>query len=533
MPQHSYQQPEKQLVRERILTRAVQVLTSERPSAPLVLPDELVDTVELALKNIGDSDLPSRVVKELEQWLVTYGSKVGAKVPSDLKVLYLCGPEPMNDLSILLAQGINPHNVWAVESGRRDFNEAITALKESGVPVKVHHGDLAQFFESYQEQFDLVYYDACGSILSRRPNTLDPILKLLGHARLEPISALVTNFAFTDELAERHARVMAAYFRYRYRDQPDVFHESGLDPQICQHESEELFSFVKHHATGFYTDFVTRFLVDLARYWIPNCRALAARAVAEQYLADNKTRKDSLVAAELYPPDPCRAKKGQQSVEDVLDWARQAGDIVLSPSSYPVYSFYRLLKSEKPPDFLVDQLGNLKIGGQELGKFLGYASLMDHVLEGHWKVLSEPMLRAVALSWFDQKHPFSCDAPLPNLLINSLLGIYGRPAFPNPRQCVRLKYRAKQTEMFTDLLVLDQCRYYYDWFPTVEQSPARFESVAFQVLARCILDRIERADWNSDSHPFRGAAVASAGEIPVAKLYTFAPREAVSLPEHK
>lgn len=343
---------------------------------------------------------------------------------------------------------------------------------------------------------------------------------------------MITNFAFTDELAERLSRVMTAYFRYRYRDQPDVFNESGLDPEICQHESEQLASFVANNLTGFYTDFVTRFLVDLGRYWIPNCRALATRAVAEQYLANNRARRDSLAAAELYPPDPCQASEGRRSAEDVIDWARQAGDLVLSPSSYPVYSFYRCLKSEKPPDPLTDQLGNLKIAGQEIGKFLGYASLMDHVLEGHWKLLSQSLLRALALSWFDQKHPFSCDAPLPNLLINSLLGIYGRPAFPNPRHCIRLKYRAKQTDMFADLLVLDQCRYYYDWFPTVEQSPARFESVAFQVLARCILDRIERADWKSDSHPFRGAAVASAGEIPVAKWYNFAPREVVSIPEH-
>lgn len=148
MPRNSYQQPEKQHVRQRLLTRAVQALTSERPSTPVVRPDELVDTVELALKNIGDSDLPSRVVKELEQWLVTYGSKISAKAPSDLTVLYLCGPEPMNDLSILLEQGVNPHNVWAVESGRDSFHEAITTLEQSSVPVKVHHGNLAQFFES-------------------------------------------------------------------------------------------------------------------------------------------------------------------------------------------------------------------------------------------------------------------------------------------------------------------------------------------------------------------------------------------------
>lgn len=120
---------------------------------------------------------------------------------------------------------------------------------------------------------------------------------------------------------------------------------------------------------------------------------------------------------------------------------------------------------------------------------------------------------------------------LANLLINSLLGFYGRLASPNPRESLRLKYQAKETEMFTDLSVFDECRYYYDWFPTVEQSPSRFESIAFQVLARCILDRIERSDWKSDSHPFRGAAVAGRDEVPEAKWYNFKPRQTVTVPE--
>jgi len=39
----------------------------------------------------------------------------------------------------------------------------------------------------------------------------------------------------------------------------------------------------------------------------------------------------------------------------------------------------------------------------------------------------------------------------------------------NPSDASR--YKAKSTEMFTDLFVLDQCRYYFDWFPTIPQAP--------------------------------------------------------------
>jgi hypothetical protein len=70
--------------------------------------------------------------------------------------------------------------------------------------------------------------------------------------------------------------------------------------------------------------------------------------------------------------------------------------------------------------------------------------------------------------------------------------------------------------MFTDLLVLDRCRYYFDWFPLVSQVPARFRSHAFQVLARRLMDRIWSSDARGDSHPFRGSSVAGFGGLDAA-----------------
>jgi hypothetical protein len=146
-----------------------------------------------------------------------------------------------------------------------------------------------------------------------------------------------------------------------------------------------------------------------------------------------------------------------------------------------------------------------------LVKGLGYTSMLDGVVNGHWPALSKPMMEALALSWFDRDLRFSCDTPMPNLLINSLLGIYGYPHFPNVRRSDRYSYTAKETKMFTDVFVLDQCRYYFDWFPTILLAPARFQSKEFQVLARCILDRIGRMDACCTSHPFRFSAVANHG----------------------
>jgi len=135
------------------------------------------------------------------------------------------------------------------------------------------------------------------------------------------------------------------------------------------------------------------------------------------------------------------------------------------------------------------------------------------------------MRMAVGTSWFDRTARLTCDLPLPNLIVNSLLGIYGRPWFVNPRLSDRVSYRAKTRRMYCDLFVLDQCRSYFDWFPTVDLCPTRFQSTPFQIVARSILDRIGRHNFSPDIHPFRGAAVLSFSEHEVAGCYRFKDRE--------
>jgi hypothetical protein len=523
MANHSYTQPEKRAVREAVWLNAVGVLTGNRHLSPLVRPDELSDTVQYALKVLRwDGLRRAEVERELETWLSGYRASIGAKRPDELRVLYLCGPEPLNDLNEMIAHGVNPHNVWAVEGSSADFAAALAQLESSGTPLKVHRGNLSGFFDLYASPFDIIYVDACGPFLGGTPNTFNPLLSILLHARLEPLSVLITNFAeVPKEQFDRYASLMTAYFRFRYQDLPESFWKSGLDPAICEHESEDLEAFIRNNMDGFYSDFITRFIVDLARSWFPNCRALANKDVASSHHAARTRLNEGLAAAEHEPRD----------ATSLTEWTRRAGDLLLNPSGYLILSFFRALRKSAPSDPLISQLGNLKVGGQEVHRLIAIAALLDKVIEGHWSILSDDLLSAIQLSWFDVDNHFSCDVPLPNLLVNSLLGVYGRPYFPNPRGTTRFRYTAKKTMMYTDLITFDQCRYFFEWFPTVQSAPERFRSIPFQIVARCALDRIGRADWRSSSHPFRGAAVASLDDIPAAQFYDFAARKSVeSLP---
>lgn len=499
----TYRQPEKERVRQRILRRAVDLLTRRRANTPIVRPGELRAVVDYAadlLKKLGRSDLRSSVQDELDKWLEWQASRIQQRKPSELRLIYLCGPEPLNDLRVLLELGVNPHNVWGVESNETAFRAALKELAKADLPVKLHKGTLAEFFERVPETFDIAYLDTTGPILGGKPATLSPTLELLRASRLEPLSVLITNFAEAPlPDSGRYAAVMTDYFRFRYNDVPQRLHEQDVDPAWSAFDSAHMLSVVTANLQTVYSDFVTRLIIDLARYWIPSARGF--RILERQYLCDPGTAKSTREAA--YSPG-----KPAETVSEIL---HTVGDTVLSPSSYPLVSFLRSMQERDPREPLIQQLGEMPFFNRSALELNRTVALLDKIAEGHWKIASEELLQAIAAPWFDRVRTyesFTCDLPFPNLTVHSLLGIYGRPYFYSSRDSVRGRYKAKSTEMFTDLFVLDQCRYYFDWFPTVPQAPSRFRSHAFQVLARCILDRIWSSDRSPDAHPFRGSSVA-------------------------
>src|SRR2546421_28237 len=233
----SYRQPEKERVRQRILLHAVDLLTRRRAKTPIVRAGELRAVVDYALdvlQKLGRSDLRSSVQDELENWLEWQASRIRKRKPAELRIIYLCGPEPLNDLRVLLELGVNPHNVWGIESNEAAFRAALRELAKAGLPVKLHKGTLTEFFERVPETFDIAYLDTTGPILGGKPAALSPTLELLRASRLEPLSVLITNFAEVPSSdTNRYAAVMTDYFRFRFNDVPQSVLEQDVDPALA------------------------------------------------------------------------------------------------------------------------------------------------------------------------------------------------------------------------------------------------------------------------------------------------------------
>src|SRR5262249_23514415 len=200
----SYRQKTKNVARIRALRHAVRILTERRRRMPIVQLQELRQTADFAVSIVARHFLAAdegsrfrRLVQDnLRDWAVAYRKNVRPITPADLRVLYLSGPEPLNDLAVLHHLGVRPQNVCAVEANNDSYRAALGDLERiPSLAWKLHHGELAAFLESTQERFDIIYFDATGSFAMGAPSTARPLLRVFAHGRLAPLSVLITNFA--------------------------------------------------------------------------------------------------------------------------------------------------------------------------------------------------------------------------------------------------------------------------------------------------------------------------------------------------
>lgn len=521
---HTYTQSVKINARKKLLTHAVTSLTSDRTDSAIVTSDEFEQTLRFATKRameLGDpGDVSWNINGQSGDWWGFCEDRIGQKKPRDLRVLYLCGPEPLNDLEVMVELGIREQNVWAVESNKADFAEAAQELADRGVGVHLHHGNLANFFEMVGERFDIVYYDACAPLPGGKPNTLPALLEMFEKDRLEPLSCLVTNFSGPLEEGDDNGLLSLVGHYLAPRGEGDFPYFLTLDngqepdPADTRHEPSALAPFVSANREAAYSYYLTRFLVDLGQHIIPSCRIGSNPDLLRRFFVKSTARWASVEAA-LHAPELSE----HPTLTSLMNQLDDVGDVRLVPDLYPVLSFFLSVERDRQVARLLAPFMQRAMRGEKLPRAILPAVLLRRILEGHAALASGSTIQALQASWFDADRPYFCDRPQPHLMAQTLLGKYSRPYHWNPRRSLRLSYKAKTNRMFSDCLVFDQFRYYYDYIPSLELIPATWRSTAFQLVARVLLDRISWHDWGSSTHPFHGAALAGMGDLPSAEPY--------------
>lgn len=80
------------------------------------------------------------------------------------------------------------------------------------------------------------------------------------------------------------------------------------------------------------------------------------------------------------------------------------------------------------------------------------------------------------------------DRPHSNMLFDVIINQLSYPLHYNVLQSRRFQYKAKCTNMFTDVNIYDECRYIYEWIPALHQIMSAFDNVSWQYVFRFALD---------------------------------------------
>ena len=502
-----------------MIENAIAALTTDRTKATLCRRSyvrEVRDTL------VGRGDYDALAAGQLtddtiDRWETFYDSIAQAKDAKNLKVAYLCGPNPENDLRVFCAAGILPENIWAFESNAQVHNKAVTSALASEFPfIKIIHGGIDTFFEASPTRFDIIYLDFSGPLPNRnkKQKTLLAITRVLANHALNSPGALITNVSLPTKSGDAEGRALLAMLVACYL-YPKEFLEGDGDtnpegPIAQGHNFEEWLAIVSADLDNYYGQFITRLLMDHASFISPY----------------NRFPKRNRIYANFFKEIPTSESKAL--MESALHFSDSkecgGGDVIVDAGQYPVlWAFTALnkkanLKDENYPQWVNQDakfdafadtfLSQLRTDGEVNALIKNTCELTFSMLanKGAGTFLKAPLAKVVKEHCFQDYFQF-CDLVLEHQIVELLFRQVAVPYHVNVEMTRRWRYQAKETPMFMDMTILDECRYLYDWMPTTEMVSAGFSNIERQLAYRFALDGVSKHSRWFNSEYFFGTAV--------------------------
>ena len=463
----------------------------------------------------------------LRSWQALHASHLGTRKPEDLTVCYLCGPEPGNDFEVFVELGVLPQNIWAFESDKATYETAVRAVRESQFPyLKVHKGSIDQFLVYTPKKFDIVYVDACGALPSRDQGTLRTLATLFHHHRLASPGILITNFAAPDKanaaLAEHHAFLIAASlypkaFLESNNPSPDTENLDFLTEQGLDFDLDEKDEFgpvfrqmVRSNLHEYYGQYVTRQIFDLALTVVPWTRLAHSDYFGQFFLSPGsgsfqKALRQFLGEEELPSMD--------EDADDGVDFVLPARE---EPNDHPFIWTQLALEGKFGPI----PAGFEEIRNSWLKDLAGYLAKNEkpptvresiewfELLREHTALHEERLSRA--FRGFNEygRMPNLCDLPSRYLGFDAVVNQLAYPMHYVIDGVRRWRYQARSTVMYLDVIPFDECRYLYDWLPTIDLLADAVDDLPHQLCYRFALDGLGKQLHHYHHHSsFAGTAV--------------------------
>jgi hypothetical protein len=531
---HKYNQGVKVLARERLIKHAITALTEDRAESFLVSKEHF-DAITAHFNRQWPKVLKpgfssfvsdfSRLFKtKKNRWYEFYDNVCKGKIASELKILYLSGPEPLLDVAVFCDCGVLPQNIWAIESDRGTYEKALESLKESRVFVKIHRGSLAEFFELTNHEFDIVYFDACSPLLSPNQNPLETLKQIFINRRLTSLSCLITNFS---EPRDNYnwGEILASWYvtkeYYQVPEQDNSYSSNSLDKSVM---FADYAKYIAMHRDSYYEHFITHFIATFASEITPIWQTCALGSIQNNHLLNEQLLSKKLKEMMTFLADE----------SDVRKYIKETQHYKLSVETYPLLNWARMIHENLQHEHVLNRFIQSTRKKMPMSDAMYIGSLLKRFEEtksGFRTFITDICSNALnktleGLDFFDRDFRVTCDIPMKNLFVELLFGLYGHPYIGNVSKNLSLKYKAKETWMYSNAFVFDQCRYLYDFLPTLDLWEGFFEDWVNQTIIRGCIDGIRRNHLNLNENLFLWGfieGVPSEFDIP-----TLAPRENLS-----
>lgn len=481
-----YDQKDKGKVRNKVIEHAVRSLTTERSTSVCVqrgCPRDSWNKSHAARNNWSQERFQS-MDEHLEQWELYHDSTtVQTKRPSELRVCCFAGDDPTNDLEVLTDNGVLCRNIWLLENNSKIFQLAKENIEKSGLyrGVKLVPHDILKFFEDDKTKaFDIIYFDACGSLPSAKQETLKVIASIFKLNKLTSPGVLITNFSFPPKEpakpAEREERKQITYVAKEYLMHKVFYNETSLN----QMTDEQI-----------YSEFVTHQVIDLASLLIPACRMVLPSKWNEIFRPAESFFEE--VNKNLFHIGDSTSEVARSD----QDAGKHERDLMDCVAVDPMNHFY-----------MTKICNAMQMGKTQMKNPLCKAWLKevfprltkDSQTQNICSLLVTPLLFS-SFNFFSRfanckcaKFLRSAKCPEDKLLLAGLLyGMSAEPSYPVLDKLLRLEYTAKKRQMFCDVFIFDTCRYLFGLPPTVyvEGQFCDDEDNDF-VIAKMVLQRMKK-----------------------------------------
>lgn len=581
----SYDQPTKNDARRLALSHAVELITSRRENAAIVPADHTKRIRDHLLQDkcYGDRDVALACKpKDLESWRSYRLQAVGTRTSSEITVAYLAGPEPSNDLSVLLELGVRPENIWAFEIDEETADAGLEELRELHARgIKFIPVGIEDFFIGTPRRFDIIYFDACGAFPSKESNTLRALATMFRHSALAPLGVLVSNFACPDTsepgVLDRYSFLIGAYlypksfmeskkggsiegpptYGYIFNYSPST--EDEIDDED---PPKDFIDEVKANFEHYYGQFITRSLMDLATIVAPMSRLMSGDLwkvafdanlkssirrgkrlvvfkpdVAEGAEAEIDIGQDTSATLTNVPGDADGDSWDQTELESLpsQDWETD-GDAICDPHFFSlIWTLAACGRYTGATEFAPVHNGAESLIRTWRRGLVGKVEQKELEAEGkkledlialfyawrHDQSLWTPAMQRIGNFPYWDNMPMLCDVPTTEIGFYPVFAQLAYPAHPNVRECKRFRYVAegKVTSMFMDVIAFDECRYVHDWISALHLTPEDWEDLSTQLTFRFALDGIAREKrWMGDDFLYGCHVVGESKEFPMSDL---------------